>query len=167
MKLTTQSQRAIMAMMALALHTGRKVLRLSTLANEQGISLSYMEQLFYHLRHAGLVEGIRGPGGGYRLSRPSNHISVAEIVHAIESAHDDSEQERKAHPTKEVGNILNALDNQIHDFLDGISLESLVGDHKQPDISYRPGKTARMIARMIPALPVRFPKPALGLGQPA
>lgn len=156
MKLTTQSQRAIMAMMALALHTGRKVLRLSTLAKEQGISLSYMEQLFYHLRHAGLVEGIRGPGGGYRLGRPSNQISVAEIVDAIEAAtHDDNE--RKTHPTKDVGDILSALDTQVHDFLDGISLESLVGDHKQPDITYRPGKTARLIARMFPALPLRKP----------
>nr|CAA6815083.1 MAG: Iron-sulfur cluster regulator IscR [uncultured Thiotrichaceae bacterium] len=162
MKLTTQSQRAIMAMMALALHTGRKVLRLSTLAKEQGISLSYMEQLFYHLRHAGLVEGIRGPGGGYRLGRPSSHISVAEIVAAIEAATEDDEQDRKTHPTEEVGNILNALDEQVHDFLDGISLESLVGDHKQPDISYRPGKMARAIAGMFPALPTTsVPQPAM------
>ncbi len=167
MKLTTQSQRAIMAMMALALHSGRKVLRLSTLAREQGISLSYMEQLFYSLRHAGLVEGIRGPGGGYRLGRPADQISVAEIVHAIESAQDDAEQERKANPTKDVENIMNALDSQIYDFLDGISLESLIGEHEQPKISYRPGKTARMIAGMIPAISVRFPKPALGVGQPA
>ena len=165
MKLTTQSQRAIMAMMALALHTGRKVLRLSTLAKEQGISLSYMEQLFYHLRHAGLVEGIRGPGGGYRLGRPAGQISVAEIVNAIETATQDEDQEYKNRPTKEVAGILNDLDAQVHAFLDGISLESLVGEHKQPDISYRPGKTARVIARMFPALPARRPV-GLGGGMP-
>ncbi|MEZ5536033.1 MAG: Rrf2 family transcriptional regulator [Thiolinea sp.] len=165
MKLTTQSQRAIMAMMALALHTGRKVLRLSTLAKEQGISLSYMEQLFYHLRHAGLVEGIRGPGGGYRLGRPAGQISVAEIVDAIETAAQDDEQEYKNRPTKEVAEILGDLDAQVHTFLDGISLESLVGEHKQPDISYRPGKTARVIARMFPALPARRPV-GIGGGMP-
>ncbi|MEZ5448087.1 MAG: Rrf2 family transcriptional regulator [Thiolinea sp.] len=164
MKLTTQSQRAIMAMMALGLHTGRKVLRLSTLAKEQGISLSYMEQLFYHLRHAGLVEGIRGPGGGYRLGRPASHISVAEIVQAIE-VHDDDEADeieghsRKGAPSQDINQMLTALDGQVHDFLDGISLESLVGQHRQPEIGFRPGKTARLIARMFPARPAHEPLP--------
>lgn len=161
MKLTTQSQRATMAMMALALHTGHKVLRLSTLAKDQGISLSYMEQLFYHLRHAGLVEGIRGPGGGYRLGRPASYISVAEIVGAIEAAAQDEDHEPKTHPTKQVDDILSVFDAQVYDFLNGISLESLVADHKQPDNSYRPGKTARLIARMFPALPTRMPEPAM------
>ncbi len=152
MKLTTQSQRAIMAMMALALHSGRKVLRLSTLAREQGISLSYMEQLFYHLRHAELVEGIRGPGGGYRLGRPSSHISIAEIVEAIESASNEAEAgAEKVNQHPEIDKMLNVLDQQVYDFLDGISLESLVGKHKKPEIEFRPGKTARMIARMFPA----------------
>lgn len=165
MKLTTQSQRAIMAMMALALHTGRKVLRLSTLAKEQGISLSYMEQLFYNLRHAGLVEGIRGPGGGYRLGRPASHISVADIVEAIESASQDDEQERKGQPTAEIANILQDLDQQVYSFLNGISLESLVEGQQQPDISFRPGKKARMIAGMFPALPIRKPaRPGIGGG---
>jgi Rrf2 family iron-sulfur cluster assembly transcriptional regulator len=163
MKLTTQSQRAIMAMMALALHSGRKVLRLSTLAKDQGISLSYMEQLFYHLRHAGLVEGIRGPGGGYRLGRPAGHITVAEIVDAIEMAHHDDEHERKNNPTQQVADILATLDEQVYSFLNDISLESLVGEHKKPDTSYQPGKTARMIARMFPALPIRRPA-ATGMG---
>ncbi len=151
MKLTTQSQRAIMAMMALALHSGRKVLRLSTLAGEQGISLSYMEQLFYHLRHAELVEGIRGPGGGYRLGRPASHISIAEIVEAIESAHDDEVEEDKINQHPEIDKMLSVLDQQVYSFLDGISLESLVGKHKKPEIKFRPGNTARIIARMFPA----------------
>lgn len=161
MKLTTQSQRATMAMMALALHTGHKVLRLSNLAKEQGISLSYMEQLFYHLRHAGLVEGIRGPGGGYRLGKPASQISVADIVDAIEAVAYDEDHTHRTHPTKEVGAILSAFDMQVHDFLSGISLESLVIEHKQPDTNYRPGKTARLIARMFPALPTRMPEPAM------
>ena len=151
MKLTTQSQRAIMAMMALALHTGRKVLRLSTLAREQGISLSYMEQLFYHLRHAELVEGIRGPGGGYRLGRPASNISIAEIVGAIESSSHDEADGPKAQQQHEIDKILSVLDARVYEFLDGISLESLVGKHKKPEISFRPGNTARMIARMFPA----------------
>lgn len=165
MKLTTQSQRAIMAMMGLALHTGRKVLRLSTLAKEQGISLSYMEQLFYHLRHAGLVEGLRGPGGGYRLGRPARNISVTDIIAAIEMANQDGESEVKTQPTPEVAGMLNDLDEQMYSFLGDISLESLVSKHKQPESNYQPGKTARMIARMFPALPVSRPT-GLGGGLP-
>lgn len=160
MKLTTQSQRAIMAMMALALHTGRKVLRLSTLAREQGISLSYMEQLFYHLRHAELVEGIRGPGGGYRLGRPASHISIAEIVAAIESANNDMANDAKTNQHHEIDKMLSVLDERVYEFLDGISLESLVGKHKRPEISFKPSHTARMIARMFPARGGGMPQPA-------
>ena len=131
MKLTTQSQRAVMAMLALALHNDRKVLRLSNLAKEQGISLSYMEQLFYSLRHAGLVEGIRGPGGGYRLGRPAGRISIADIVRAIET---HGEEDRDAAACSNQANIdamLVGLDERVADFLDGISLESLTYKSKK------------------------------------
>ncbi|PID48800.1 MAG: Fe-S cluster assembly transcriptional regulator IscR [Proteobacteria bacterium] len=162
MKLTTQSQRAVMAMIALALHNERKVLRLSNLAKEQGISLSYMEQLFYALRHAGLVEGIRGPGGGYRLGKPASRISIADIVEAIESSTSD-EEEREARKSDihsgqtVVDQMLSVLDEQVHDFLSGISLESLTHKHRKPEAVYRPGTTASLIARMFPA---RLPQPA-------
>ncbi len=128
-----------------------------------------MEQLFYHLRHAGLVEGIRGPGGGYRLGKPAGQISVAEIVDAIEMASQDAEAAGKAYPTPEVATILNDLDKRVHNFLDDISLESLVGDQPQPDMSFRPGKKARMIASMFPALPIRKPVTGItgGMPQPA
>lgn len=154
MKLTTQSQRAVMAMMGLALHTGHNVLRLRTLAKDQGISLSYMEQLFHRLRHAGLVEGLRGPGGGYRLVRPAGYISIADIIDAIEIATQDGKRENKTHFTQEVAGILDALDEQVYTFLKGISLESVVSQYRKPDVNYRPGKTARVIAGMFPALPV-------------
>lgn len=156
MKLTTQSQRAVMAMTALALHSERKVLRLSNLAKEQGISLSYMEQLFYALRHAGLVEGIRGPGGGYRLGKPATRISIADIVSAIES--NEAEKEEPIPSTPEataeraaVTQMLTILDERVYEFLDGISLDSLTRNHRKPEEAYRPGATASLIARMFPA----------------
>ncbi len=161
MKLTTQSQRAVMAMLALALHNDRKVLRLSNLAKEQGISLSYMEQLFYSLRHAGLVEGIRGPGGGYRLGRPAGRISIADIVRAIET-HGDTE-DRDAAACSNQANIdamLVVLDEQVDEFLEGITLESLTYKHKKQETAYRPGTTASLIARMFPARGGFMPQPA-------
>ncbi len=173
MKLTTQSQRAVMAMMALALHNERKVLRLSNLAHEQGISLSYMEQLFYCLRHAGLVEGIRGPGGGYRLGKPAGRISVADIVQAIESNGDHAadpdadvdvstgQSGNSGQPEQEMINLmLSHLDERVYDFLNGISLESLTRAHRKPEAAYRPGTTASLIARMFPARGLGMPHPA-------
>lgn len=159
MKLTTQSQRAVMAMMALALHNDRKVLRLSNLAKEQGISLSYMEQLFYSLRHAGLVEGIRGPGGGYRLGRPAGRISVADIVRAIENGEDGDTDKEACSNHATIDQMLAGLDEQVVSFLDGITLESLTYKHKKPETAYRPGTTASLIARMFPARGGLMPQP--------
>ena len=159
MKLTTQSQRAVMAMLALALHNDSKVLRLSNLAKEQGISLSYMEQLFYSLRHAGLVEGIRGPGGGSRLGRPAGRISIADIIRAIET---HGEEDRDAAACSNQANIdamLIGLDERVAEFLDGISLESLTYKHKKQEKAYRPGTTASLIARMFPARGGFMPQP--------
>ncbi len=166
MKLTTQSQRAVMAMMALALHNDRNVLRLSNLAKEQGISLSYMEQLFYALRHAGLVEGIRGPGGGYRLGRPASRITIAQIVQAIETGEDEEELVAKAGSKKQEGAenlavsmMLDSLDEQVFEFLDGITLDSLTRKHQKVEPAYRAGTTASLIARMFPARGLGMPQP--------
>ncbi len=83
MKLSTKARYAIIAMMDLALHENRRPVTLSDISRYQGISLSYLEQLFAKLRSHGLVKGVRGPGGGYRLARPAEEVSIAEIVGAI------------------------------------------------------------------------------------
>ncbi len=69
MQLTTRGRYAVTAMLDLALHAGDGTLRLADIAERQGISLSYLEQLFARLRREGLVASVRGPGGGYRLAR--------------------------------------------------------------------------------------------------
>jgi Rrf2 family iron-sulfur cluster assembly transcriptional regulator len=73
-----------MAMADLALHGGdTRAVPLQEVARRQEISLSYLEQLFARMRRAGLVSGVRGPGGGYRLARGSDAITVAEIIAAV------------------------------------------------------------------------------------
>lgn len=73
-----------MAMADLALHGGdERAVPLQEVARRQEISLSYLEQLFARMRRAGLVAGVRGPGGGYRLARSSNTITVAEIIASV------------------------------------------------------------------------------------
>jgi len=95
MKLTSKGRYAVTAMMDLALQThehanssinSKEQFRvvLTDIADRQDISLSYLEQLFAALRKAKLVSAIRGPGGGYSLSKSSEHISVAEILTAVD-----------------------------------------------------------------------------------
>jgi len=72
MKLSTKGRYAVTAMMDLAIHDNEGPVTLSDISSCQGISLSYLEQLFSMLRKAGLVQGVRGPGGGYRLGKTPN-----------------------------------------------------------------------------------------------
>lgn len=84
MRLTSKGRYAVMAMADLALHGGgERAVPLQEVARRQEISLSYLEQLFARMRRAGLVSGVRGPGGGYRLARGSDVITVAEIIAAV------------------------------------------------------------------------------------
>lgn len=84
MRLTSKGRYAVMAMADLALHSGgERAVPLQEVARRQEISLSYLEQLFSRMRQAGLVTGVRGPGGGYRLARDARAVTVAEIIAAV------------------------------------------------------------------------------------
>jgi Rrf2 family iron-sulfur cluster assembly transcriptional regulator len=84
MRLTSKGRYAVMAMADLALHGGaERAVPLQEVARRQEISLSYLEQLFAKMRRAGLVSGVRGPGGGYRLARGADLVTVAEIIAAV------------------------------------------------------------------------------------
>ena len=84
MRLTSKGRYAVMAMADLALAGGPdRAVPLQDIADRQQISLSYLEQLFARLRRAGLVAGMRGPGGGYRLARGAGAIVVADIITAV------------------------------------------------------------------------------------
>ena len=85
MRLSTKGRYAVMAMADLAQHeAANKPVSLADIAQRQEISLSYLEQLFAKLRRSGLVKSVRGPGGGYRLSRPATEIRVADIIVAVD-----------------------------------------------------------------------------------
>ncbi|TVR44232.1 MAG: Rrf2 family transcriptional regulator [Rhodobacteraceae bacterium] len=84
MKLSTKGRYAMIALVDLALATPGTLVTLNEIAARQNVSLAYLEQLFVKLRRAGLVESVRGPGGGYRLARPSDSIRVSEVLEAVE-----------------------------------------------------------------------------------
>ena len=84
MRLTSKGRYAVMAMADLALHGGgERAVPLQEVARRQEISLSYLEQLFARMRRAGLVAGVRGPGGGYRLSRAASAVMISDIIAAV------------------------------------------------------------------------------------
>ena len=84
MKMSTKGRYAVMAMIDIAQDTSGGPVSLAAIAERQDISQEYLEQLFAKLRRSGLVESARGPGGGYRLSRAGDLISMAEIISAVD-----------------------------------------------------------------------------------
>ncbi|QFY44791.1 Fe-S cluster assembly transcription factor [Candidatus Methylospira mobilis] len=90
MRLTTKGRYAVTAMLDLACHADGRPVTLTDIAKRQAISLSYLEQLFARLRRGGMVEGVRGPGGGYQLSKDASEINIAEIVAAVDEAIDST-----------------------------------------------------------------------------
>lgn len=84
MKLSTKGRYAVVALADIALEAGDGLVTLSEISRRQDISLPYLEQLFVKLRRAGLVESVRGPGGGYSLAKPASDIRVVDILAAVD-----------------------------------------------------------------------------------
>lgn len=88
MKLSTKGRYAMIALVDLALEGENSLASLSEISERQDISLAYLEQLFVKLRRAGLVDSVRGPGGGYRLARSPDAIRISEILGAVDEGMD-------------------------------------------------------------------------------
>ena len=84
MRLTTKCRFAVTAMIDVALHGSKGPVTLAAIADRQKISLSYLEQLFGKLRRQGLVDSVRGPGGGYNLARAPETVAVSDIIVAVD-----------------------------------------------------------------------------------
>ncbi len=129
------------AMLDLALHEGNGPISLADISERQGISLSYLEQLFAKLRRNDLVRSVRGPGGGYQLNRKRSAINVAEVIDAVNESVDATGCRNQA--DCQGGEICLThhlwcdLSEQIHRFLSGISLQELVARRDVQEISNR------------------------------
>jgi Rrf2 family transcriptional regulator, iron-sulfur cluster assembly transcription factor len=88
LKLSTKGRYAMVALADLALAKGDDLVSLAAISKRQDISLPYLEQLFVKLRRAGLVEAVRGPGGGYKLTRSADAIRATEVLEAVEETVD-------------------------------------------------------------------------------
>ncbi len=88
MKLSTKGRYAMVALADIALQPQDRLVTLGDISTRQDISLPYLEQLFVKLRRAGLVESVRGPGGGYRLAKPPTEIKVVDVLAAVDETVD-------------------------------------------------------------------------------
>jgi len=154
MRLTTKGRYAVTAMLDLALHAGSGPVSLADISGRQDISLSYLEQLFAKLRRKDLVSSVRGPGGGYRLSREHHTIFVAQIIDAVNESVDatgcggsgDCQQGEVCL----THHLWCGLSEQIHNFLSQISLANLVAREEVQYISARQkGRSASLVAKQI------------------
>ncbi|KZZ81721.1 Fe-S cluster assembly transcriptional regulator IscR, partial [Oleiphilus sp. HI0133] len=130
MRLTTKGRYAVTAMLDLALHSEAGPVSLSDISARQGISLSYLEQLFSKLRRKALVSSIRGPGGGYVLGEMQRDASIASIIDAVDESIDSTKCQQKGDCQQGqkclTHHLWSDLSEQIHSFLDDITLEQLM-----------------------------------------
>lgn len=130
MRLTTKGRYAVTAVLDLAMHSAKKPVTLAAISERQEISLSYLEQLFAKLKQAGLVNSLRGPGGGYYLNKDREDIFIAEIIDAV----DESIDATRCHGKNNCQNgdkclthhLWCDLSERIYHFLQGINIASLM-----------------------------------------
>jgi len=141
MRLTTKGRFAVTAMIDLALRQDNGPVTLAAISQRQEISLSYLEQLFGKLRRHGIVESVRGPGGGYTLARTADDVTVADIIIAVDEPLDATQCKGKENcqstPDKEQGtrcmthDLWATLNAKMVEYLDSVSLKDLINQQSQ------------------------------------
>ena len=124
MRVKNKGRYAVTAVICLARHDKKMPMQLAEIATLHEISLSYLEQLFAKLKRQGLVKSVRGPGGGYFLSRPAEKILISEVIAAVEEP--TSRERRSASKSGLDGSetlaLWDALGNQVYGFLSSDSV---------------------------------------------
>ena len=149
MRLTTKGRYAVTAMLDLAYHSQTRPVTLTDIATRQTISLSYLEQLFARLRKAGMVKGIRGPGGGYSLSRHAREINIADIIEAVDETVDSTKCGGKSNCHNDQPCITHdlwmGLSEQIRAYLKQITLGQLLERDHVSEVARRQSKQIEQV----------------------
>jgi len=144
MRLTTKGRYAVTAMLDLAINHNDESVTLRNIAENQKISLSYLEQLFAKLRKQDLVKGMRGPGGGYRLARSADEITIAEIIHAVDEPMEFTDchglENCKGGERCLSHHLWVQLTDQLEGFLSNIYLGALMRESEQSMAERQAGK---------------------------
>lgn len=139
MKLTTKGRYGLRAVLDLAVNTEDEAVSLSQIAERQGISMNYLEQLIAKLKKSGIVQGIRGAQGGYVLAMPPEEISVGDILRALEGDLYPVECSEINNDVTPCSNsdicvtkyVWKRISDSINDAVDGIKLSDLVAESKR------------------------------------
>ena len=130
MRLTTKGRFAVTAMIDLALNNSTGPVTLADISERQKISLSYLEQLFGRLRRRALVTSVRGPGGGYNLANPTDQVSVADIIVAVDEPIDATQCGGKENCKDDkkciTHDLWTDLNKHIFEYLRAVKLSDLV-----------------------------------------
>ena len=141
MRLTTKGRYAVTAMLDLAMHHERGPVSLGDIAGRQGISLSYLEQLFSQLRKHGLVSSTRGPGGGYKLGQEAATIAVSDVILAVDESVDATRCGGKENCQDDARCLTHDLwvdlSARIHTFLNDVDLAQLVERRRVREVAAR------------------------------
>ncbi len=139
MRLTTKGRFAVTAMIDLAQRQTNGPVTLAGISERQKISLSYLEQLFGKLRRHNIVGSVRGPGGGYRLARAMNEVSVADIIAAVDEPLDATNCGGQENCQDEhrcmTHDLWTNLNKRMHEYLASVSLYDLVNQPKAKAIA--------------------------------
>lgn len=142
MRLTTKGRYAVTAVLDLAFHHDNGPVSLADISQRQGISLSYLEQLFSRLRRNDVVTSTRGPGGGYSLARAEEDISMAQIINAVDESYDATNCGGEGscsgdHYQCLTHDLWEELSQEIHGFLNGITLAEMKAREDVVDVAKR------------------------------
>ena len=148
MKLTTKGRYAVTAVLDLAIHQHKGPVSLAAISERQSISLSYLEQLFSKLRRNDVVKSTRGPGGGYKLLKDPEDITISEIIVAIDEncqvASCEDADRCKGEFQCLTHDLWQEISNEIRGFLDGITLAEVMAGDLEPDILIKQDKSVAM-----------------------
>jgi Rrf2 family iron-sulfur cluster assembly transcriptional regulator len=172
MRLTTKGRFAVTAMIDLALREQAGPVALAAISARQRISLSYLEQLFGKLRRQELVESTRGPGGGYSLGRPSDQITVADIITAVDEPIDATGCAGKENCMGDEGgrcmthDLWTSLNSKMLEYLQSVTLHSLVADQVARGFALEeaPVKRAISTAPVVKPIKITAPNSVFALG---
>lgn len=137
MKISTKGRYGLRAMLDLALYSAGDLVTLPSIADRQGISANYLEQVFAMLRKSGLVKSVKGAQGGYVLAETPSHITVGSILRALEgelSVTDDQVDIQALSPSVEYclqKNVWEKINESINLVVDSITLGDLMDEHKR------------------------------------
>lgn len=163
MRLTTKSRFAVAAMIDLALRERRGPVALAAIGMRQRISLSYLEQMFAHLRRSGLVQSARGPGGGYTLGRAADKITVADIVQAVErptpgQKRNEAAGDGEAPAQRMTSQLWERLSANMLEYLGSVTLRQLAEEQRARGMVVGPEPAAGRRGAIAP-VPVAPSKP--------